>query len=1201
MFKKFFIALLSIVCVISSLCFFANDKKEVNAFTANDVVYYGNDISVWQGNTNFSTMKNSSDFVILRIGYSTSLDTRFLEYMEGALSVGLPVGVYIYSLAESTTDAINEANWIIDTLETNGYDKGSLSFPIFFDYEQNSVIQNKSNTENTAIVNAFANTMWDAGYYPGVYMGGYNFTTHMNLDDLNCDAWIAAYFANNQAFSSFTSKYGYHKSVTMWQFAADPQYGGQLKTGAQCGVSSATLDEDYCFVDYPSIIKDGGYNGFASASLTVKSNAVVGNTESNSSHSGWDLTSAYNTSNSNFNNRKAVLTSLSGDNLLYFNQSKSENIKVGATLKATSKLTNELFGKFGIGFFTKSGKGLWVYVDAEGTSGTSLSSITGKNVAVVGKNSSISDGWDWKTSTNVDIATNVYSSTSSITIEIDRQGARFDVYINGAFVKTLYGLNYDIEPTEQIYPCIQSFGTYIEVTNYYSTPTHNSLTIDGDLSDWQNLAIWNSINDNKKEIYDSTNPTKGATFYHRWTREGLFIYAISKHSKDSTGQANWWENTNFEIIINQDDSASQYYATSSEARGLDSFYFKTSGSNGNYTTVLEAFIKDCNLFKKGINIGFAFKVRAYINTSISDYITPAGGTQTDYWWAENLNPHNLPFTLTQEYLKDQTSEYEMAGTTGLAKDGNTIVLKDFSGVRDLYFSEFEDSFTNTFASTFNVTGSNETETDRLIGLSYIDEWGDGFYFYANSSDNTFGLVRVEKYVYKYSETSTAVSAFSNQSWANGTPFTLKIDRNNTVFDLYINDTKVHTISDSTVYKLLDKQSIYPSIRSWNTYAQITDYGLVYNPINDITINGDLSDWKALSNWEDIQDNAIKVIDDTNPNKGVWLYTRLTENGLLVAVEAHHDKDSSEYWGDNWWMNTNMQFYIGLSSYENRIYVTEFLNTGFTLANFATYPQASGYTTIFEGYLNIVDLAHLGAYNGESLRIGLGFRVNNGSITDTITVNGTQQTFWFADNMHPLLINNVIYPEEIQEVVTPPSGDNPQDTPTSSQSSSTSSTSSTSSINSSSSSAHSIVSSTSSSSLHSFITTSSTSKQNSSSISSSSSLVISSSSASSSSCVISSSSSSQTTINSTSKAQSSISSSTEILTSVSSSSETQTSISSTESSTSLENSSNVNDSTSSEDGESTSGGCSSSIYDLSILLPLAFITFVALVKKSKKQK
>ena len=449
--------------------------------------------------------------------------------------------------------------------------------------------------------------------------------------------------------------------------------------------------------------------------LPVKSNTVLGSCQTNNASSSWDRTNAFNTSSENFENRKVSISSFVGNDAIYFNQSNSTNLKVGATFKTTGKTSTELYGKFGIGFFNSAGKGLFTYVDAFGTNGTNLSNITGTNVGVVAKNPSIADQWDWKASTNYNIATNVYSSSSPIQIEIDRKGVTFDIYVNGNLVKSINGSNYYLSATENIYPCILTFNTCIEVTNYYSVATHDSLTIDGNLEDWQNLNSWAYIDANKKQALDKRS-TKGVTFYTRWTDSGLFIYAIAKHAWNPTENGDWWQNTNFEIIINEDDSASQYYAISSQVRGFDSFYFKTSGTSGNYTSVLEAFIADCELFDNGINIGLAFKIRDYTN-GIYDDIFPIGlTTYTDYWWADNKDPHTLPFALENEadIVIPETPSSSSSSVSSNVTSNVSNVNSNTSKTSDEQSSNASSSEKSTYSATSSNSSQDITSNNTAI-------------------------------------------------------------------------------------------------------------------------------------------------------------------------------------------------------------------------------------------------------------------------------------------------------------------------------------------------------------------------------------------------------------------------------------------------------------------------------------------------------
>lgn len=204
------------------------------------------------------------DFAILRIGYSTKLDVKFIQYSESALKEDLPIGIYIYSLATNTTDAINEANWVISTLKQLNLHDGDLSYPIFFDYEEESVYSNKTKTENTEIINAFLKVIFNNGFYGGLYMGAYAYLNHVNIDKINTDAvWIASY----SSWNVFNNKY-YRPQITMWQFD-DGQYNftGETIDGYTLGTSSKYVDQNYSFVDFPKKIISGGYNGFNKANI----------------------------------------------------------------------------------------------------------------------------------------------------------------------------------------------------------------------------------------------------------------------------------------------------------------------------------------------------------------------------------------------------------------------------------------------------------------------------------------------------------------------------------------------------------------------------------------------------------------------------------------------------------------------------------------------------------------------------------------------------------------------------------------------------------------------------------------------------------------------------------------------------------------------------------------------------------------------
>lgn len=104
----------------------------------------GIDISYYQGNVNFNSVKNDGySFVILRTGYGKSTDSKFLEYAKNAKNARIDVkGVYHFSYALTKTEAVNEAKLAVSLVEKAGLPKSTI---IFFDLEYDSVEWAKKN------------------------------------------------------------------------------------------------------------------------------------------------------------------------------------------------------------------------------------------------------------------------------------------------------------------------------------------------------------------------------------------------------------------------------------------------------------------------------------------------------------------------------------------------------------------------------------------------------------------------------------------------------------------------------------------------------------------------------------------------------------------------------------------------------------------------------------------------------------------------------------------------------------------------------------------------------------------------------------------------------------------------------------------------------------------------------------------------
>lgn len=233
--KKIFTLLLSLIL---SLVLVVSASAEAFA------PIYGIDVSVWQGDVNWGKVANTDkEFAIIRIGYNDTQDTQFLNNYQNAKAAGIPIGGYMYSYAVTEEAAIEEANIVLERIKGMQFE-----YPIYIDVEDYKLLKeeyNLTNEKRTKIALAFVRTMREHGYYAGVYSTAYWFTNYLNLEEIQaeCETWIS---------HVTTSKDYSNTSFGMWQYSF---------TGAVEGIDG-DVDLNICYKDYPTIIKNGGYNGF---------------------------------------------------------------------------------------------------------------------------------------------------------------------------------------------------------------------------------------------------------------------------------------------------------------------------------------------------------------------------------------------------------------------------------------------------------------------------------------------------------------------------------------------------------------------------------------------------------------------------------------------------------------------------------------------------------------------------------------------------------------------------------------------------------------------------------------------------------------------------------------------------------------------------------------------------------------------------
>ena len=223
---------------------------------------WGIDVSKYNHPIDWKKVKNAGvKFAILRVGFASTsnrhnlyLDPYFEEFYRGAKEVGMPVGVYFYSRWNSIQTARREAEFILNAIKGKQFE-----YPIWLDVEDITTLNSTSRSALTRAVVTCLEEIKKAGYYVGIYSGKYILRDKLDDEDLKqYDHWIAQY-ATRSTYTTY--------KISMWQFGGEVNF---LTSKKIPGIGSNVADQNYCYKDYPTIIKSSGLNGFEKNYLRVE-------------------------------------------------------------------------------------------------------------------------------------------------------------------------------------------------------------------------------------------------------------------------------------------------------------------------------------------------------------------------------------------------------------------------------------------------------------------------------------------------------------------------------------------------------------------------------------------------------------------------------------------------------------------------------------------------------------------------------------------------------------------------------------------------------------------------------------------------------------------------------------------------------------------------------------------------------------------
>lgn len=300
----------------------------------------GIDVSQWQGDFNLQQAKNEGvEFVIIRVGYAETKDPYFESNYKKAKAVGLPVGVYHYSYATNEAEALEEAKFVESVLSGKQFE-----LPIYFDVED-KVQKVLSKSQVSALTRTFVKYLESKGYFVGVYSSKSFIESYLEEDIRNHTAmWVA----------QWNTELTYTGQCGMWQFGGETNY---IRSTQVCG---QTVDQNYMLVDYPSIIKSEGKNGFGKATSNTKPQASTPSVKTYTVVSGDNLSSIasrFGTTVSEI----CKLNNIVNANLIY----------VGQVLKLSGSATASVY------YTVKSGDNLSAIASKYGTTWQSIASLNG--------------------------------------------------------------------------------------------------------------------------------------------------------------------------------------------------------------------------------------------------------------------------------------------------------------------------------------------------------------------------------------------------------------------------------------------------------------------------------------------------------------------------------------------------------------------------------------------------------------------------------------------------------------------------------------------------------------------------------------------------------------------------------------------------------------------------------------------------------
>lgn len=215
---------------------------------------YGIDISKYQKGISFKKVSQLCDFAIIRCGITDTTtskktpckDSSFEYFYKQAKQYNIPIGAYYYSRATSAAEGLEEAKFVYENC-LRGH---KFEYPIYIDVEDEVQKGNKAGVTDAIL--AFCTYLESKKYMCGIYASLVSgFQNMMYVNKLSgYTKWVAAWQETkpNTNMAHFD----------MWQFSSNKK------------IDNITIDSNWCYRDFPTLIKKNGLNGYSGSSQSDK-------------------------------------------------------------------------------------------------------------------------------------------------------------------------------------------------------------------------------------------------------------------------------------------------------------------------------------------------------------------------------------------------------------------------------------------------------------------------------------------------------------------------------------------------------------------------------------------------------------------------------------------------------------------------------------------------------------------------------------------------------------------------------------------------------------------------------------------------------------------------------------------------------------------------------------------------------------------